>query len=54
MAKYVQRKGSKIIWEVWNETESFVSIMNYSNLKPSSRIVTRKNFNKYWIETKSK
>ena len=37
MGRIVRRKGSKVEWEIWNETEYEISVMNYSQPYNASR-----------------
>lgn len=48
MGKFVRRKGSKTVWEIWFEDDISVSVMNYNSYRPMSRIVKREIFDKNW------
>lgn len=51
--KFIKRKGSDVIWEVYGRDEDNIHIMQYSSSKTSSRTVTNQNFEKYWEQVNS-
>ena len=48
MGKIVQRKDSKIQWEIWLEDDETIKLMNYSGSKPRGLTVKRDIFEKHW------
>ena len=51
--KFIKRKGSEVVWEVYGRDENNIYIMEYSSSKTSSRTVTNENFEKYWDKVNS-